>query len=251
MKPQAVIYTRVSTTKQGAKGLGMEAQKDICCRNIENKGSAVVASFWDVESGKNPNRKGLWSAIDYCMNNDCTLVIAKLDRLMRDVEFTFRIVNTGVDIYFCDMPIVNTLYLGINASVAQYERELLSCRTTAAIDQIKEHIKSEGYHMSRRSGRPIQKLGNPYYKDSIKDAQAAAVAAKAEAYRTDPKRVNAYIIARGLLNQGESIMRVVDTLNSLSGDTLPKGVSKWNYRNVRRLMERMDGVVGVYSPQEV
>lgn len=251
MKPQAVIYTRVSTSKQGSSGLGMEAQKETCSRAIASNGSTAVEAFSDVESGRSRTRTGLWAAIDYCMNHDCTLVIAKLDRLARDVEFTFKIVNTGVDIYFCDMPAVNTMILGVFASVAQYERELLSSRTKAAMERIKEHIARDGYHVSKRSGVPIQKSGNPHWRESIQGAWEASVESRLHAYRTDPKRINAYIIARNLMNQGDNIHKVVDTLNSLSTDTLPEGVRKWNYRNVKRLMERMDGTDGVYRPQEV
>ena len=250
MKPHSVIYTRVSTTKQGSDGLGMEAQKDTCRLAAERCGSEVVAEFSDVESGKSRTRTGLWSAIDYCMKNDCTLVIAKIDRLARDVEFTFKIRNTGVDIYFCDMPAVNTMILGVIASVAQNERELLSSRTREALAMIKQHIAERGYHVSKRSGAPIKKLGNPYWEESYLAASAASVRNRAEAYRTDPKRVNAYIIAQNLMRQGEDIHKVVDTLNSLSTDTLPSGIKSWNYRNVKRMMERMDGVVGTYKVME-
>lgn len=250
MKPTAVIYTRVSTTKQGSSGLGLEAQREMCRQAAANNGSTVVSEFSDVESGKSRTRTGLWSAIEYCRNNDCTLIIAKLDRLARDVEFTFKIVNTGVDIFFCDMPAVNTMILGVFASVAQYERELTSSRTKAALERIKDHIEEQGYHTSRHSGEPIQALGNPYWKDSIGNAWEASIASRARSYRSDPKRVNAYIIARNLIRQGDTIQKVVDTLNSLSSDTLPKGVTKWNYRNVRRLMDRMEGVNGKYTIME-
>lgn len=133
-----VVYLRVSTTKQGDSGLGLEAQRDTCSRAVESKGGEIVAEFSDVESGTSRTRPGLWRAIDFCKSNDCTLVIAKLDRLARDVEFTFKILNTGIDIYFCDMPVVNTMILGVFASVAQYERELISSRTKAALAAKKE-----------------------------------------------------------------------------------------------------------------
>ena len=250
MKPHAVIYTRVSTTKQGANGLGMEAQREMCRQAAANSGSTVVSEFSDVESGRSRTRTGLWDAIEYCKANDCTLVIAKLDRLSRDVEFTFKIVNTGIDIYFCDMPAVNTMILGVFASVAQYERELLSSRTKAALARLREHIATKGYHTSAKSGAPIQTFGNPYWEDSIHEATAASVASRAKAYRTDPKRVNAYIVAKNLLKQGDDIHKVVDTLNSLSSDTLPDRVTRWNYKNVKRLLDRMEGVEGVYTVME-
>lgn len=127
------VYIRVSTRKQGNSGLGLESQQKICGEFIKAQGGEQVAEFKDVESGTHRDRKGLLAAIDYCKRNDCALVIAKLDRLARDVEFCFKVVNTGIEIHFCDMPQLSTLMLGIFATVAQYERELTSDRTTKAL----------------------------------------------------------------------------------------------------------------------
>ena len=128
-----VTYLRVSTTKQGASGLGIEAQRKICGDFIAHNHGESMGEFVDVESGTHRNRKGLLDAINYCKQNGCALVIAKLDRLARDVEFCFKVVNTGIEIHFCDMPTINTLLLGVFAAVAQYERELTSSRTKAAL----------------------------------------------------------------------------------------------------------------------
>lgn len=130
---QFVIYIRVSTRKQGASGLGLEAQRKMCADFINTKGGTMAQEFLDVESGTHRDRKGLWNAIEYCKANNCPLVIAKLDRLARDVEFCFHVINTGIEIYFVDMPQINSLLLGVFASVAQYERELTSERTTKAL----------------------------------------------------------------------------------------------------------------------
>lgn len=126
-------YIRVSTQRQGQSGLGLEAQQEICNNYIKSKDGILLKEFKDVESGKSRTRAGLWSAIDYCKEYKCTLVVAKLDRLARDIEFTFKVINSGIDIYFCDMPIVNTMILGVFASIAQYERELTSARTKSAL----------------------------------------------------------------------------------------------------------------------
>ena len=127
------VYIRVSTRKQGNSGLGLESQQKICGEFIKTQGGEQVAEFKDVESGTHRYRKGLLAAIDYCKRNNCALFIAKLDRLARDVEFCFKVVNTGIEIHFCDMPQLSTLMLGIFATVAQYERELTSDRTTKAL----------------------------------------------------------------------------------------------------------------------
>lgn len=139
-----VTYIRVSTRKQGESGLGLEAQRKICDDFVRNNGGEREKEFMDVESGTHRDRKGLSQAVSYCKKNDCALVIAKLDRLARDVEFCFKIVNTGIAIHFCDMPCVNTLLLGVFASVAQYERELTSERTKKALAAKKARGESLG-----------------------------------------------------------------------------------------------------------
>lgn len=137
-------YIRVSTLKQGTSGLGLEAQRKICQDFINANDGELVAEYKDVESGTHRDRKGLLDAIEYCKRNSCALVIAKLDRLARDVEFCFKVVNTGIEIHFCDMPQINTLLLGVFASVAQYERELTSDRTKKALAAKKERGEVTG-----------------------------------------------------------------------------------------------------------
>lgn len=126
-------YIRVSTQRQGKSGLGLDAQRKMCVDFITANNGIQATEFVDVESGTHRDRKGLQQAIMYCKQNDCALVIAKLDRLARDVEFCFKVVNTGIEIHFTDMPVMNSLLLGVFASVAQYERELTSDRTKKAL----------------------------------------------------------------------------------------------------------------------
>lgn len=157
-KQKFVIYLRVSTKRQGASGLGLDAQRKMCTDLIDRENGTVVKEFQDVESGKSRTRPGLWNAIDFCKAHGCTLVIAKLDRLARDVEFTFKVIGTGIQIRFVDMPVMNTMILGVFASVAQYERELICSRTKGALDAIKDDISKNGGHVSK-TGRYIKKLG--------------------------------------------------------------------------------------------
>lgn len=157
-QPRFVIYTRVSTRRQGSSGLGLENQRKMCMDLIEREGGECIQEFQDVESGTHRDRPGLWQAIDFCKAHQCTLVIAKLDRLARDVEFTFKVLNSGIQIRFCDMPIMNTMVLGVFASVAQYERELIASRTKGALESIKDNIEKNGGHMSK-ANRWIKKLG--------------------------------------------------------------------------------------------
>lgn len=153
----------MSTQKQGNSGLGLEHQRKMCMDFIEREGGICLKEFKDVESGKSRTRPGLWGAIDFCSKNStitspCTLVIARLDRMSRDIEFTFKVMHTGIQIRFTDMPIMNTMVLGVFATVAEYERELVSKRTKGALDSIKSDIEKNGGHMSK-SGRWIKCLG--------------------------------------------------------------------------------------------
>ena len=141
---QYVTYLRVSTQRQGAQGLGISAQRAMCDNFIKQNNGFHVQEFMDVESGTHRDRKGLWQAIDYCKENGCSLVIAKLDRLARDVEFTFKVINTGIDIHFTDMPVVNSMILGVFAAVAQYEREMVSTRTMQALSAKKARNEAVG-----------------------------------------------------------------------------------------------------------
>lgn len=130
---QYATYLRVSTQKQGRTMLGIEAQRKMCQDFVSQNNGNIKHEFMDIESGTHRNRKGLQDAIVFCKVNNCPLIIAKLDRLARDVEFCFKVINTGIEIHFCDMPTINTLLLGVFASVAQYERELTSDRTKKAL----------------------------------------------------------------------------------------------------------------------
>ena len=169
---KACIYIRVSTQRQNLSGLGLEAQREICMNYINKSGKEYVTEFKDVESGKSRTREGLLRAVDYCKENGCELVFAKLDRLARDVEFTFRVINSGVQVHFCDMPTLNTLILGVMASVAQYERELISQRTKAAIQAKKERDGQTG----GTSDLWGSKNGNKNRKES--NERAAEISAK-------------------------------------------------------------------------
>lgn len=164
-----VSYIRVSTQKQGRSGLGLEAQRKMCADFVASRGGEIVREFMDVESGTHRDRKGLWGAIDYCKANKLPLVIAKLDRLARDVEFTFKVINTGIEIHFTDMPTVNTMILGVFAAVAQYERELTSDRTKKALAVKKE----QGV-----------KLGAANDKYNLNEEELSARGTKAGATRT-------------------------------------------------------------------
>lgn len=130
-----VAYYRVSTKRQN---LGLDAQKNTVMNYINSNNGNLIKSFEEKESGKCDNRTELIKAIDYCKTNKATLIIAKLDRLSRNVSFIFALKDSGVNFYCCDIPECNTLTLGIFATIAQSERETISSRTKAALQAKKE-----------------------------------------------------------------------------------------------------------------
>lgn len=136
-----VAYYRVSTKKQGESGLGLEAQQE-AVRCFVN--GAIIAEFTEVESGKNDQRLQLAAAIDRANKERATLVIAKLDRLSRNAGFIFSLKDSGVNFECVDMPQANTLTIGIFATLAQHERELISSRTKAALQAKKERGEKLG-----------------------------------------------------------------------------------------------------------
>lgn len=132
-KLKFVSYYRVSTQRQGKSGLGLEAQQALVREYLERVRGTELASFIEVESGKHSNRPQLQAALLRCEQSRATLLVAKLDRLIRDVEFLFKLRNSGVRFQALDIPEANTLTLAIMAALAQHERELISARTKAAL----------------------------------------------------------------------------------------------------------------------
>ncbi|WP_321439060.1 recombinase family protein [uncultured Bacteroides sp.] len=125
-----VGYFRTSTKDQN---LGIDSQKSIIASYIKQHNGELIKSFEEHESGKNNERHELKAALDYCKDYNATLVIAKLDRLSRSVSFLFALRDSGVNIECVDLPELNTLNLAIFAGMAQHERELISDRTSKAL----------------------------------------------------------------------------------------------------------------------
>src|ERR1700710_1798122 len=132
-----VLYFRVSTARQGASGLGIEAQRAAVAQFLNGGDWKVCAEFEEVESGKRDDRPALAKAIEACRLYGARLVIAKLDRLSRDAHFLLGLEKAGVDFVAADMPNANRLTVGIMAMVAEEERRMISARTKAALQAAK------------------------------------------------------------------------------------------------------------------
>lgn len=133
-----VVYLRVSTQKQGASGLGLEAQSSAVQSYVKAHGDKIIETFIEVESGKRSDRPKLAEAIDACHVYGARLLIARLDRLSRNAAFLLNLRDSGVRFTCCDMPEANEMVIGIMAVMAQHEAELISKRTKAALGEAKK-----------------------------------------------------------------------------------------------------------------
>lgn len=136
MACRLVAYYRVSTTKQGEDGLGMDAQKHAVAQHVATTGCTLVGEYQDVETARKDdlrNRPGLRAAIAHAKRSRATLVIAKLDRLARSVYVTAELHRSGVEFVCCDMPQANRFTINILAAVAELESKMISERTKAGM----------------------------------------------------------------------------------------------------------------------
>lgn len=152
-----VAYFRVSTERQGKSGLGLEAQREAVMRFLNGGRWNLVAEFVEIESGKHDDRPKLAEALALCRIHNATLVIAKLDRLARNVAFIANLMDSTVEFVACDFPQANRLTVHILAAVAEHEREMISQRTKAALAAAKARgVTLGGY---RSNGLPNAEEG--------------------------------------------------------------------------------------------
>lgn len=137
-KPTEVVaYYRVSTQRQGRSGLGLEAQEAAVREFAKREGAPIIASYTEIESGRNPDRPELRKAIGHALRSGSTLVVAKLDRLARNVAFLAALMESKVEFAACDQPNANALTCHILAAVAEDEAKRISTRTREALQAAK------------------------------------------------------------------------------------------------------------------
>jgi DNA invertase Pin-like site-specific DNA recombinase len=180
------------TEKQGVSGLGLEAQREAVARHVAAADGIIIASYEEIESGKNNARPQIAAALAACRLRHATLVIAKLDRLARNVAFISSLMESGVDFVACDNPHTTRLTIHILAAVAEHERELISARTKAALAA----AKARG-----------TKLGNP----RLAEARARSLATR-RAEKPAPELVS---LMTGLHAGGASLCEIARRLNGL------------------------------------
>jgi DNA invertase Pin-like site-specific DNA recombinase len=211
-----VAYYRVSTDRQGRSGLGLEAQQKAVRDYLDGGAWEIVAEFVEVESGKRADRPELGRALDACRKHKAKLVIAKLDRLSRNLAFTATLMESGVEFVAADLPFANKLTIHILAAVAEHEREAISERTKAALAA----AKARG-----------TKLGTP---DPV-----GAIARMGEARKAQIARFTANVlpIIREVQAAGHtSANAIAGQLNARKVATARGG--RWTHVQVRQIINR-------------
>lgn len=132
-----VAYYRVSTDKQGISRLGLEAQEHSIKEFLRSYGGVLYKEFQEIESGKNDGRVQLKKAIEYAKITNSILLVAKLDRLSRDMHFLTSLKKQGIRFRIADMPFVDSLTLNILGALAEHEAKMISARTKAALERLK------------------------------------------------------------------------------------------------------------------
>src|SRR5450432_1979687 len=149
-KGRFVSYLRVSTARQGASGLGLDAQREAVGRYLNGGSWTLVQEVVEIESGKRNDRPAIAEALRLCRLHKATLVIAKLDRLARNVHFISSLMESGVDFTACDFPEANRLTVHILAAVAEHEAAMISARTKDAL----RAAKARGTVLGGQRGSP-------------------------------------------------------------------------------------------------
>ena len=209
-----IAYYRVSTRRQGQSGLGLEAQSKAVADYLV--GRELVAEYTEIESGKRSDRPQLAEALATCRKQKATLVIAKLDRLARNVAFVANLMESGVDFRCCDMPEVNRTMLQLWAVMAEWERDQISRRTKEALAA----AKARGV----RLGSPVPERGSAI--------GAASTEAKAEAHAANVLPIIDSIKATGIT----SLRDIAAALNA-RGVKAARG-GEWYAATVGRVIER-------------
>jgi DNA invertase Pin-like site-specific DNA recombinase len=224
-KGNHVAYYRVSTAKQGQSGLGLDAQRHAVADYLNGGRWTLLREFTEVESGKrDDNRPQLQAALAYAKATGSTLVVAKIDRLSRNVAFIATLMDSGVDFVAADMPMANRLTVHVLAAVAEHEREAISQRTKVALQAAKQ--------------RGVR-LGNPHGARALRAAgrgNAAATAAikrKADEHAADIVKIIDDLKTQGITGLGS----IAKALNN-DGILTARG-KRWHKTTVANILRRV------------
>jgi DNA invertase Pin-like site-specific DNA recombinase len=228
-----IAYYRVSTQKQGEDGLGINAQKNAVLNFVGNK--EIIAEYTEVETAtKKKKRVEIYKAIELAKKESAVLVVAKLDRLTRDVSFVSALYSSGIEFVCCDNPNANKLTIQLLSVIAENEADMISVRIKSALAVKKENIKNGIY--TNKDGsmmKPIAgkyRLGSPQGFGSNQKLGPEAVRKKAKNNKANKQAMA--IISEDKKN-GYTFQKIADKLNKLEYRT-----SRGNmfYANTVRLL---------------
>lgn len=221
-----VAYYRVSTDGQERSGLGLEAQKRAVTDFLQGRTGALIGEFTEVESGKKNDRPKMKQALKQCELKRAVLVVAKLDRLARNVAFISNLMESKVEFVACDFPTANRLTIHVLAAVAEHEREMISQRTKDALAS----AKARGV-----------KLGSPQNLKQEGRVHGAQVSRKRRAELSLDRIQSIWSIIEDLKKEGAcTLIKIADGLNEM-GFTAPRG-GKWYPAQVKYAMDKMTQV---------
>lgn len=222
-----ICYYRVSTRRQGQSGLGLDAQRAAAAAYAASVRGRIVAEYTETESGKRSDRPQLAAAVARTRAARGTLVVAKLDRLARNVAFTSALMEAGVDFVCCDNPTANRLTVHILAAVAEDEARRISERTKAALAAAKRRGIKLGTH---RRGHRID------WRKGQRNGLATATRIAAEQRNANREAAYAHIVDRitAWRNAGASYAAIASRLNDDGEYTVGNG--KWHATTVQRLL---------------
>jgi DNA invertase Pin-like site-specific DNA recombinase len=221
MTGKFVSYLRVSTSRQGKSGLGLEAQREAVAGYLSGGQWTLVQEVIEVESGKRSDRPELARALSLCRLHRAVLLVAKLDRLARNVAFVSALMEAGVKFVAVDLPLANDLTVHIMASMAEYEAKAISARTKAAL----QAAKARGTVLGGLRW-DITKVAAKGRKRSLKARQE-----KAAKYQADVVPVIQDKMKSGAL----SFRQIAAALNA-DGTPAPRG-GEWSGVQVQRCMQ--------------
>jgi DNA invertase Pin-like site-specific DNA recombinase len=219
---QFVAYYRVSTARQGKSGLGLEAQKKAVAEFLNGGSWQLTAEFVEVESGKHDDRPQLEQALAMCELSGATLVVAKLDRLSRNLAFLAKLQESGARFVAADMPEANELTIHIMAAVAQAERKAISVRTKEALAAAK--------------ARGVRLGGNRGNLEDLRKGPARSAEVRSRQARERALKVRRQIESISAGGQKYSLRQIADVLNA-RGITAPRG-GPWHAAQVKAVLQR-------------
>jgi DNA invertase Pin-like site-specific DNA recombinase len=222
-KGKFISYLRVSTARQGASGLGLEAQREAVSRYLNGGHWQLVQEVVEVESGKRNDRPAIAEALRLCRLHKATLVIAKLDRLARNVHFISSLMESGVDFVACDFPEANRLTVHILAAVAEHEAAMISARTKAAL----EAAKVRGVTLGGQRGSLERMKGMAATGTRISAAVRQSAAAK--------RRADLLPVIEELKKRGAASLRAIAQGLNDAGLTTARG-GQWTGTQVMRTL---------------